>query len=104
MKWSFWLGFLSMVLNVLFIIDFMTYALYGKSLAAISFKDGGSLADLLLQYYPEMTAAEFLAANGILLGVSVMLLLLSIWISYYGTGVIVENSSCECKCPRKAKP
>ena len=104
MKWTFWLGFLSMVLNVLFIIDFAAYAIYGKSLAALWFDDGGSIADLLLQYYPEMTSAEFLAANGILLGVSVMLLLLSIWISYYGTGIIVENSSCECKCPRKVKP
>ena len=104
MKWTFWLGFLSMVLNVLFIIDFAAYAIYGKSLAALWFDDGGSIADLLLQYYPEMSSAECLAANGILLGASVLLLMFSIWISYYGTGVIVENSSCECKCPRKVRP
>ena len=104
MKWTFWLGFLSMVLNVLFIIDFAAYAFYGKSLAALWFDDGGSIADLFLQYYPEMTSAEFLAANGIMLGASVLLLMFSIWIYYYGTGVIVENSSCECKCPRKVKP
>jgi len=104
MKWTFWLGFLSMVLNVLFIIDFAAYAIYGKSLAALWFDDGGSIADLLLQYYPEMSSAEFLAANGILLGASVLLLMFSIWISYYGTGVIIENSSCECKCPRKVRP
>lgn len=104
MTWTFWLGFLSMVLNVLFIIDFAAYAIYGKSLAALWFDDGGSIADLLLQYYPEMSSAEFLAANGILLGASVLLLMFSIWISYYGTGVIIENSSCECKCPRRVKP
>ena len=104
MKWTFWLGFLSMVLNVLFIIDFIAYAMYGKSLAALTFDDGGSLADLMVQYYPEMSSAEFLAANGILLGFSVALLLVSIWVSYYGSGMIIENSSCECKCPRKVKP
>lgn len=96
MKWSFWLALLSAVLNVLFIIDFITYAFYGRSIAAIMF-DGGSLADLLVRYYPEMTSGEFLAANGILLAFSVFLLSISIWIPYRESGVVVDSSSRRCR-------
>lgn len=97
MRWTFWLGFMSMILNILFIVDFMAYAFFGKSLAALCFEDNSSLGDLLLRYYPEMTSAEFLAANGILLGVSIGLLLISIWIAWYEAGVIQETSGCNCK-------
>ena len=102
MKWQFWLGTMSAILNILFIIDFAAYAFTGQSLAALCFTDDhGSLADVILTVYPEMTTGEFLAANGILLGISVVLVLLSIWIAYATSGIIVDDSdlpgSCDCK-------
>lgn len=101
MNWNFWLGTMSAILNVLFIADFVSYGITGNSLAAVISGDTGSLSDLLLEHYPGMTSAEFLAANGILLGFSVFLLLLSIWIAYASSGVIRETSSC--KCDRRPK-
>lgn len=98
MNWNFWLGTLSAVLNILFILDFIAYAFTGNSLAALTFGDGSSsLSDVILTYIPDMTAAEFIAANGILLGISVFLVLVSIWIAYASSGVIKEVSSCNCK-------
>lgn len=104
MNWQFWLGSMSAVLNILFIIDFAAYAFTGQSLAALCFsEDHESLSDVILTVYPEMTSAEFLAANGILLGISVILVLLSIWIAYASSGVIVDDSNCApCAC-RKTK-
>lgn len=102
MNWNFWLGTLSAVLNILFILDFAAYAFTGSSLAALIFGDGSSsLSDVILTYIPDMTAAEFIAANGILLGISVFLVLVSIWIAYASSGVIREVSSCDC---RKVRP
>lgn len=88
---SFWLATFSVILNVLFILDFITYAFYGESIAAFIFADQ-SLSSLLLTYYPEMTSWEFLAANGMLLAFSVILLALSIWIPYRESGIIVDSS------------
>ena len=104
MNWQFWLGSMSAVLNILFIIDFAAYAFTGQSLAALCFsEDHESLSDVILTVYPEMTSGEFLAANGILLGISVILVLLSIWIAYASSGVIVDDSNCApCVC-RKNK-
>lgn len=104
MNWTFWLGTLNAVLNVLFIADFFAYAVCGKSLAAFIVDDSGSLSDLLLEVYPGMSAGEFMASNGILLAFSCALLLVSIWIAYAGSGVIVEDSSCPCSCilPKKS--
>lgn len=105
MNWQFWLGSLSAVLNILFIIDFASYAFTGLSLAALIFSgDHQSLSDFILTVYPEMTSWEFLAANGILLGVSVCLVLLSIWIAYASSGVIVDDSSCQCPKSGRARP
>lgn len=98
MNWTFWLGTLNAVLNILFIADFFAYAVCGKSLAAFMVDDSGSLSDLLLDVYPGMSAGEFMAANGILLAFSCALLLVSIWIAYASSGVIVEDSSCPCSC------
>lgn len=102
MNWNFWLGTLSAVLNILFILDFAAYAFTGSSLAALTFgKGSSSLSDVILTRIPDMTAAEFIAANGILLGISVFLVLVSIWIAYASSGVIKEVSSCDC---RKVRP
>lgn len=102
MRWDFWIGTMSAILNILFIVDFMAYAFTGSSLAALTFGDGSSsLSDVILTYIPDMTAAEFIAANGILLGISVFLVLVSIWIAYASSGVIREVSSCDC---RKVRP
>lgn len=97
MNWNFWIGTMSAVLNVLFIGDFISYAVTGNSLASVISGDAGSLSDLILDVYPGMTSGEFLAANGILLGFSCVLLLLSIWIAYASSGVIKETSSCSCR-------
>lgn len=94
MNWAFWLGTLSAILNILFIIDFASYAFTGQSLAALCFAEDHSLADFFLDVYPDMSTSEFLAANGILLGVSVLLVLLSIWLAYASSGIIVDDSSC----------
>ena len=103
MNWQFWLGSMSAILNILFIIDFAAYAFTGQSLAALCFSDDHeSLSDVILTVYPEMTSAEFLAANGILLGISVILVLLSIWIAYASSGVIVDDSNCPV-CPKQRK-
>ena len=103
MNWQFWLGSMSAILNILFIIDFAAYAFTGQSLAALCFSDDHeSLSDVILTVYPEMTSAEFLAANGILLGISVVLVLLSIWIAYASSGVIVDDSNCPV-CPKQRK-
>lgn len=99
MNWGFWIGTLNAILNVLFIADFISYLVCGKSLAAWTVGDVGSLSDLLLDVSPGMTASEFLAANGILLGFSAFLLTVSIWIAYASSGVIVDDSSCSC--PRR---
>lgn len=99
MNWSFWIGTLSAALNVLFIADFVSYMVSGQSLAAFSFSTG-SLSDLILQVHPGMTPEEFMIANGVLLGFSVLLLLLSIWIAYAAAGVISDDSSCAC--PRRS--
>lgn len=97
MKWDFWIGTMSAVLNVLFIADFFAYALSGESLAALMFGDGSSsVSDLVLTYLPGMISWEFIAANGILLGFSVFLVLISIWIAYASSGVINDVSSCNC--------
>lgn len=104
MNWTFWLGTLNAVLNVLFIADFFAYAVCGKSLAAFIVDDSGSLSDLLLEVYPGMSAGEFMASNGILLAFSCALLLVSIWIAYAGSGVIVEDSSCPCSCIPSKRP
>lgn len=96
MNWNFWLGTMSAILNVLFIGDFISYAVTGNSLAAVTFGDAGSLSDLVLDVHPGMTGSEFLIANGILLGFSVVLLTVSVWIAYASTGIIVETSSCKC--------
>ena len=100
MNWGFWVGSLNAVLNVLFIADFISYLICGRSLAAWTAGDVESLSDLLLDVSPGMTPSEFLAANGILLGFSVLLLSASIWIAYASSGVIVDDSSCAC--PRRS--
>lgn len=103
MNWQFWLGSMSAVLNILFIIDFAAYAFTGQSLAALCFSDDHeSLSDVILTVYPEMTSGEFLAANGILLAISIMLVLLSIWIAYASSGVIVDDSNCPV-CPKSKR-
>jgi len=92
MGWPSWLAVFSAILNVLFIVDFAAYAFAGRSLAAIIFEDN-SLSDILLRYYPEMSSWEFLTANGILLGFSIFLLSVSIWVAYKDSGIIVDSSS-----------
>lgn len=91
MDWKFLLALSSAVLNVVFILDFICYAFCGMSLAAAAF-DSASLSDLLLTYYPEMTSSEFLAANGILLGFSAVILSVSIWATYYTAGIVRDCS------------
>lgn len=102
MNWGFWIGTLNAVLNVLFIGDFIAYAATGSSLAAVAFGGSDSLSDLILDIRPGMSSAEFLAANGILLGFSVVLLTVSVWVAYASSGTIVETSSCSCGRRRKA--
>ncbi len=97
MRWDFWLGTMSAILNILFIVDFVAYVFTGESLAALTFGDGSSsVSDLVLDYVPGMTSWEFILANGILLGFSVFLVLISIWIAYASSGIIREVSSCNC--------
>lgn len=91
-------GFLGMIINVLFVVDFIVYAVWGRSLGSLCF-DGNSLADFLLTYYPEMSSAEFIAANGFLLGMSVLLICLSAVVALVNTGQIVDSSSC-----RRSRP
>ena len=97
MNWGFWIGTLNAVLNVLFIGDFISYAATGNSLAAVAFGEAGSLSDLILTIQPGMTPSEFLIANGILLAFSVVLLMVSIWMAYASSGVVMETSSCSCR-------
>ena len=100
MNWSFWLGTMSAILNILFIADFFAYAFTGSSLAAVCFTgEHETLSEIILTMYPGMSTAEFIAANGILMGVSVLLVLLSIWFAYASSGIIVDDSSCQV-CPR----
>lgn len=96
MNWNFWIGTMSAILNVLFIADFIAYAITGNSLAAVTFGDAGSLSDLILDIQPGMSSAEFLIANGVLLAFSVSLLTVSVWIAYASSGIIEETSSCSC--------
>ncbi len=81
---------LSILLNSLFIVDFLCYMFTSKGLGAFVFNDEGlqSLSGFITDHYDGMSASEFLLANGILLSFSVFLVIASVWIACYETGTM----------------
>lgn len=90
MNLKFLLALTSVFLNVAFILDVLLYAYTSKGLGAFVFRDEGlqSLSGFITTHYDGMSPIEFLVANGVLLSFSVVLVVASVWIGFYQSGVI----------------
>lgn len=90
MNVKFLLAIMSVFLNIAFILDVLLYAYTSKGLGAFIFRDEGlqSLSGFITTHYDGMSPVEFLVANGILLSFSVVLVIVSVWIGFYQSGIV----------------
>ncbi|HKM14258.1 MAG TPA: hypothetical protein VJY42_05055 [Candidatus Methanomethylophilaceae archaeon] len=79
----YWVAALSGILNCLFLLDFMTLAFAGESLAGMLLGTESSVVNIVTEHIPGMSPWEFFLANAFILSFVVVIMLISIYIAFY---------------------
>lgn len=103
----FWIPALSAVLNALFLMDFVTVAFTGDSVASLIFglNAENPVTAAVMQHVPGMTPAEFFLANAVVLVFVCAVMTLSIYVAFYSDRrECYRGPSCKVKPDTPAGP